>query len=181
MDDAFVMSRQVPRGQQRVFHASLAGSVDTNHDWLARKSRAVAKHNCSSWALGCQLRADEFDYYTESGYPGSDIATAGGAVPLRVNGSLIRGPHSSVERGSVLWQETVGVCRVTRVLNLEGALAGVVTIICFAGRKSKRAQQARRTRTAPALIFFRPSHIGTVTKPPVDELLGHTQDVNAVD
>ena len=76
-------------GEQRVFHAALPGSTATNDDWLARKFRAVAKHNCSSWALGCLHRAQEFDYYTEGGYDRAQIAVAGGAVPLRVNGSLI--------------------------------------------------------------------------------------------
>jgi uncharacterized protein (UPF0303 family) len=38
-------------GEQRVFHAALPGTSATNDDWLARKIRAVAKHNCSSWAL----------------------------------------------------------------------------------------------------------------------------------
>lgn len=76
-------------GEQRVFHAALAGSSATNDDWLARKFRAVAKHNCSSWALACQQRAEGTDYFDEGGYLRSDIALAGGAVPLRVNGSLI--------------------------------------------------------------------------------------------
>jgi uncharacterized protein (UPF0303 family) len=76
-------------GEQRVFHAALAGSSATNDDWLARKFRAVAKHNCSSWALKCQIRAEGGDYYADGGYRAGDIALAGGAVPLRVRGSLI--------------------------------------------------------------------------------------------
>ena len=44
-------------GEQLVFHAALKGSSATNDDWLARKFRAVYKHNCSSWALECQQRA----------------------------------------------------------------------------------------------------------------------------
>ena len=76
-------------GEQRVFHAALAGSSATNDDWLARKFRAVAKHNCSSWALARQQRAEGTDYYLEGGYRPTDIALAGGAVPLRVRGSLI--------------------------------------------------------------------------------------------
>jgi uncharacterized protein (UPF0303 family) len=76
-------------GEQRVFHAALAGSSATNDDWLSRKFRAVAKHNCSSWALACGVRAEAADYYGEGGYARGDIALAGGAVPLRVHGSLI--------------------------------------------------------------------------------------------
>lgn len=76
-------------GEQRVFHVALAGTSATNDDWLARKIRAVYKHNCSSWAMECQLAAEGRDYYGESGYRVIDIALAGGAVPLRVRGSLI--------------------------------------------------------------------------------------------
>ncbi|WP_396935896.1 heme-binding protein [Mycolicibacterium sp.] len=76
-------------GEQRVFHAALVGSSATNDDWLTRKFRAVAKHDCSSWALACLVRADGSDYFTEGGYSRESIAVAGGAVPLRVQGSLI--------------------------------------------------------------------------------------------
>ena len=76
-------------GEQRVFHAALEGSSAANDDWLARKFRAVYKHNCSSWALECQQRAMGGDYYSDSGYRTAEVALAGGAVPLRVRGSLI--------------------------------------------------------------------------------------------
>lgn len=76
-------------GEQRVVHVALPGASATNDDWLARKFRAVAKHNCSSWALACAQRGEQTDYFTAGGYLRSDIALAGGAVPLRVRGSLI--------------------------------------------------------------------------------------------
>lgn len=76
-------------GEQRVFHAALAGSAATNDDWLARKFRTVSKHNCSSWAMTCRVRAQGGDFFAESGYLTTDLALAGGAVPLRVRGSLI--------------------------------------------------------------------------------------------
>lgn len=76
-------------GEQRVFHAALPGSAANNDDWLARKFRTVAKHNCSSWASTCRQRADPADYFEAGGYDRADLALAGGAVPLRVRGSLI--------------------------------------------------------------------------------------------
>jgi uncharacterized protein (UPF0303 family) len=76
-------------GQQRIFHAALPGSSATNDDWLDRKFRAVELHNCSSWALACQQRAAGADYFAASGYDRRAIALAGGAVPLRVQGSLV--------------------------------------------------------------------------------------------
>jgi uncharacterized protein (UPF0303 family) len=76
-------------GRQRVFHAGLAGSSATNDDWLARKLSAVYTHDCSSWALACAQRTMGNDYFADGGYRRSDIALAGGALPLRVRGSLI--------------------------------------------------------------------------------------------
>lgn len=92
---AAAMARKLPLtiaiifSEQRVFHAALDGSSACNDDWLARKFRAVAKHNCSSWALACQYRASRIDYYDQSGCWRDEIALAGGAVPLRVQGSLV--------------------------------------------------------------------------------------------
>ena len=76
-------------GEQRVFHAALAGSAATNDDWLARKFRTVARRNCSSWATACRVRANGGDFFAEGGYAPADFALAGGAAPLRVRGSLI--------------------------------------------------------------------------------------------
>lgn len=76
-------------GEQKIFHRALSGSSATNDDWLMRKFRAVAKHNCSSFATACKHWASGSDYFAEGGYEPSLIALAGGAVPLRVRGSLI--------------------------------------------------------------------------------------------
>jgi uncharacterized protein (UPF0303 family) len=76
-------------GEQRVFHAALHGSAATNDDWLARKFATVAKHGCSSWAQTCRARAEGGDFFADGGYDPRDLALAGGAVPLRVRGSLI--------------------------------------------------------------------------------------------
>jgi uncharacterized protein (UPF0303 family) len=57
--------------------------------WTNRKFRAVAIQNCSSWALACRQRAAGADYFAESGYDRRVVALAAGAVPLRVQGSLI--------------------------------------------------------------------------------------------
>jgi uncharacterized protein (UPF0303 family) len=76
-------------GARGVFNAALAGTSATNDDWLARKFRAVTKFNCSSWASGCAQRADGSGVLAEGGYRRADLALAGGAVPLRVRGSLI--------------------------------------------------------------------------------------------
>lgn len=89
LDAGLAVTIAINFGEQRVFHAALEGTSATNDDWLARKIRAVYKHDRSSWATECQLQAEGRDYYGDSGYPIADIAPAGGAVPLRVRGSLI--------------------------------------------------------------------------------------------
>lgn len=76
-------------GEQRVFQAALVGSSAENDDWLARKFRVVAKHDSSSYAVKCLSHSSGTDYYAETGYSPADFALSGGAVPLRVNGSLI--------------------------------------------------------------------------------------------
>lgn len=76
-------------GLQRVFHAALAGSSATNDHWLDRKFQAVSINNCSSWVLACRQRAEGTDYFAEGGYDRAQVALAGGAVPLRVRGSLV--------------------------------------------------------------------------------------------
>ncbi|MFC9553050.1 heme-degrading domain-containing protein [Rhodococcus sp. NPDC056960] len=76
-------------GEQRVFHAALPGSSANNDDWLDRKFRVVRRHNAASYAIGCAQRAVGGDYYADNGYDRSKFAVAGGAVPLRVQGSLV--------------------------------------------------------------------------------------------
>ncbi|KAF0962390.1 heme-degrading domain-containing protein [Rhodococcus sp. T7] len=76
-------------GEQRVFHAALPGSSANNDDWLDRKFRVVRRHNTASYAIGCAQRAAGGDYFADNGYERSKFAVAGGAVPLRVRGSLI--------------------------------------------------------------------------------------------
>ena len=76
-------------GERRVFHAALEGSAAIHDDWLTRKFRAVRRHDHSSWALECRQRAMGGHYHPDTGYGNADVALAGGAVPLRVRGSLI--------------------------------------------------------------------------------------------
>jgi uncharacterized protein (UPF0303 family) len=89
LSKALPVAIAVEFGEQRVFHRALEGASATNDDWLSRKFRAVAKHRCSSFALVCKERGDGSDYFQDGGYDRATIAVAGGAVPLRVRGSII--------------------------------------------------------------------------------------------
>ncbi|MGV9870920.1 heme-degrading domain-containing protein [Rhodococcus koreensis] len=76
-------------GDQRVFQAALPGSSANNDDWLDRKFQVVRRHNAASYAIGCAQRACSGDYFADNGYDRGKFAIAGGAVPLRIQGSLI--------------------------------------------------------------------------------------------
>ncbi|MGO4782816.1 heme-degrading domain-containing protein [Cryobacterium sp. W22_MBD10_FK3] len=76
-------------GEQRVFHAARPGTTADNDEWLARKFRVVARYNAPSFLISTKYRARGVDFNEATGLPVSDFAAAGGAFPLRVNGSLI--------------------------------------------------------------------------------------------
>jgi len=78
-------------GEQRVFHAALAGSNADNDLWLERKLRVVARYNEPSHLVGERWRAKGRDI-VELAAPGSLFLPApGGGFPLRVRGSLVGG------------------------------------------------------------------------------------------
>ncbi len=78
-------------GEQRVFHAALAGSNADNDLWLDRKLRVVARYNAPSHLVGERLRAVGLDT-AQLGAAGSLFLPApGGGFPLRVRGSLVGG------------------------------------------------------------------------------------------
>ena len=76
-------------GQQRVFHAARPGTTADNDDWLARKFRVVARYNAPSFLISTKYRARGQDFNEVTGLPITEYVAAGGAFPLRVNGSLI--------------------------------------------------------------------------------------------
>jgi uncharacterized protein (UPF0303 family) len=76
-------------GEQRVFHSALSGSSAVNDDWVAWKFNVVRRHNLSSYGVGALYRSEGRSFDADSRYGGQDFAAAGGAVPIRVAGSLI--------------------------------------------------------------------------------------------
>lgn len=76
-------------GEQRVFHAARPGTTADNDDWLARKFRVVARYNAPSFLISTKYRARGQDFNEVTGLPITEYVAAGGAFPLRVNGSLI--------------------------------------------------------------------------------------------
>ncbi len=75
-------------GEQRVFHAALAGTSADNDDWVLRKIRVVRRFDRSSLEVG-EIYAEGDVFPARFGLPPSEYAPVGGAVPIRVHGSLV--------------------------------------------------------------------------------------------
>jgi uncharacterized protein (UPF0303 family) len=95
-------------GEQRVFHAARPGTTADNDDWLARKFRVVSRYNVPSFLVSTKYRARGQDFNEATGLPINLYAAAGGAFPLRVNGSLIgmlgvSGLHESIDHDLAVW------------------------------------------------------------------------------
>lgn len=76
-------------GDQRAFHAGLAGASADNDDWLERKFRVVRRYGHSSLAVGAQFRAGGADFDTDSRLDTTLYAAHGGAFPIIVQGAIV--------------------------------------------------------------------------------------------
>ena len=73
-------------GEQRVFHAALPGTSADNDHWAMRKTRVVWRFDRSSHEVG---EAYGRDFHIGFGLSAAEYAPTGGAVPIRVRGSLV--------------------------------------------------------------------------------------------
>jgi uncharacterized protein (UPF0303 family) len=76
-------------GEQRIFHAARPGTTADNDDWLARKIRLVLRFNAPSLLIREQFTTAGIGIAQLPHLDPARYALAGGAFPLRVNGSLI--------------------------------------------------------------------------------------------
>jgi uncharacterized protein (UPF0303 family) len=77
-------------GEQRVFHAALPGTSADNDSWVDRKSRVVRRFACSSLEVQDRYAKDDPDrFFAAFALSPSEYAPAGGAVPIRVGGTLV--------------------------------------------------------------------------------------------
>lgn len=76
-------------GEQRVFHAALPGTSADNDVWALRKTRVVRHFDRSSHAVGEGIGGDVATFLAVFGLPAADYAPTGGAVPIRVRGTLV--------------------------------------------------------------------------------------------
>ncbi|HEY8591010.1 MAG TPA: heme-degrading domain-containing protein [Naasia sp.] len=87
--ESFPVAVSIVFGSQRVFHAALPGSSADNDRWLARKIATVTAYGASSLRVGAQFRERGADFQRDSTYDPASYAGHGGAVPIRVRGSLV--------------------------------------------------------------------------------------------
>ncbi len=77
-------------GEQRVFHAALPGTSASNDDWALRKTRVVRHFDRSSHEVDqAYVGGDVAAFHAAFALPASHYAPTGGAVPIRVNGTLV--------------------------------------------------------------------------------------------
>jgi uncharacterized protein (UPF0303 family) len=77
-------------GEQRVFHAALPGTSADNDSWVDRKSRVVRRFACSSEEVRDRyVKGDPDRFFSAFALSPSEYAPGGGAVPIRVRGTLV--------------------------------------------------------------------------------------------
>lgn len=76
-------------GEQRAFHAGVAGAAAVNDAWLERKFRVVRHYGRSSLAVRVQYAAAGESFDRDARLDPLRYAAAGGGFPLRVRGSLV--------------------------------------------------------------------------------------------
>jgi uncharacterized protein (UPF0303 family) len=77
-------------GEQRVFHAALPGTSADNDNWAMRKTRVVRHFNRSSHEVSqTYVKDDPTAFHARFALPVTEYAPTGGAVPIRVRGTLV--------------------------------------------------------------------------------------------
>ncbi|HEY3339131.1 MAG TPA: heme-binding protein [Propionicimonas sp.] len=78
-------------GEQRVFHAALPGTSADNDHWVERKTRIVQHFGISSAEVAERYVADgDFSGFLAAfALPSERYFPAGGAVPIRVRGTMV--------------------------------------------------------------------------------------------
>jgi len=81
----------VRRFGQPLFYAALEGTTPDGAEWVRRKSNVVARFHRSSYAVGLNLKAKNYNLLDRYGLPVADYAADGGSFPLHVAGTGVVG------------------------------------------------------------------------------------------
>jgi uncharacterized protein (UPF0303 family) len=88
--EALPVTISIRLGEQHVFHAALPGTSADNDGWIERKVRVVRRFALSSLDVQERYASENLDFFfTAFGLSPADYAPAGGAVPIRVRGTLV--------------------------------------------------------------------------------------------
>ncbi len=88
--DNLPVTISVRLGEHRVVHAAMAGTSADNDAWVDRKANVVRRFGVSSQAVNRRyVGSDHAGFLSAFGLSPRDYAATGGAVPIRVHGSLV--------------------------------------------------------------------------------------------
>ena len=76
-------------GEQRVFHAALPGTSVDNDGWAERKARVVAHFGMSSLEVFERHVKDNPEFFRLFALSADDYAPYGGAIPIKVRGTMV--------------------------------------------------------------------------------------------
>lgn len=77
---------EVRLARETVFFFAMPGTAPANADWARRKRNTVELLNCSSYATGLALKAEQATLEDKMGLPTRDYACHGGSFPIVVTG-----------------------------------------------------------------------------------------------
>ncbi|WP_083866220.1 heme-degrading domain-containing protein [Microbacterium yannicii] len=91
VDDGHAVTISIILGTQRVFHAATSGVAAVNDAWLERKLRVVEHYAASTLRVRYEFLERGEDFARDSLLDRRTHVAAGGAFPLRVQGTLVGG------------------------------------------------------------------------------------------
>ena len=77
---------EVRLARETIFFLAMPGTAPANADWARRKRNTVELLNCSSYATGLALKAEQATLEDKMGLPTRDYASHGGSFPIVVTG-----------------------------------------------------------------------------------------------
>jgi uncharacterized protein (UPF0303 family) len=83
-EDGLVVTVDVRRGEQQLFHAALAGTAADNDAWIERKNRVVRRFGHSSFYVGVMLALAGASIEEKFLLDGTLYAARGGGFPVIV-------------------------------------------------------------------------------------------------
>ena len=81
-----VVTIDITRGGQQLFHFAMAGTSIDNGEWVKRKNRVVNRFGHSSYYMGISLKGAGQTIEKKYLLPESEYAPHGGAFPLIIKG-----------------------------------------------------------------------------------------------